>query len=109
MPESYSKEVDFLDMSMTAGKGRTYRFYKGDPLWSFGFGLSYSSFTLKQAKATDANYWIEVKNTGSMAGDEVVQVYFEPVDVSLEHSAPMPTRQLINFEKVHLKPGESTT
>ena len=44
---SYINEVDFLDMSMQAGPGRSYRFYTGKPLFPFGFGLSYTSFKLE--------------------------------------------------------------
>jgi len=108
MPASFVNEVNFLDMSMTAGKGRTYRFYKGEPLWPFGYGLSYTTFSV-QVKESSSGYQVEVKNTGHVAGDEVVQAYFEPVDVHLKNPAPLPTRQLFDFQKVHLGPGESAT
>jgi len=48
-----------------------------------------------------------VKNTGESIGDEVLQVYFEPVNVTLTHVAPLPRRQLFDFQRVTLAPGQS--
>lgn len=122
MPENYIKEVDFLNMSMTAGTGRTYRFYTGEPLWHFGFGLSYSTFSLQEdpavsrqnmslpaayAKEVAPTYKVKVRNTGRFTADEVVQAYFEPANVKLTHTAPLPRRQLFDFQRVKLAPGDS--
>mmetsp|Transcript_54586 Transcript_54586/g.130224 ORF Transcript_54586/g.130224 Transcript_54586/m.130224 type:complete len:930 (+) Transcript_54586:138-2927(+) len=122
MPANYVKEVDFLNMSMNAGTGRTYRFYEGTPLWPFGWGLSYTKFQLTFAKAAadstsglrtafidGMEVRITVKNVGQMEGDEVVQAYFVPEDVSVVAPAPLPKRQLFDFERVHLEPGQSRT
>jgi len=122
MPENYVKEVDFLNMSMTAGTGRTYRFYTGEPLWHFGYGLSYSTFSLQEDVVASQHlslpaaytnevaptYKIKVQNTGTCIADEVVQAYFEPVNVTVAHAAPLPRRQLFDFQRVKLAPGEST-
>jgi len=126
MPASYVKEVDFLNMSMTAGTGRTYRFYTGEPLWQFGYGLSYSTFALRETLASNGLkdtknvvelptaydekvapiFEIEVQNTGGITADEVLQAYFQPVDVQYQHAAPLPQRQLFDFQRVSLAPGE---
>merc|ERR1712224_627931 len=122
MPADYVKEVDFLNKSMTAGKGRTYRYYTGEPLWPFGYGLTYSAFTLTDGHASQGDvklptafdndmaptFKIEVRNTGKVLADEVVQAYFEPVHVQYANSVALPQRQLFNFHRVSLAPGEST-
>ena len=129
--ENFTAEVDFLNMSMTAGRGRTYRFYAGAPLYPFGYGLSYSTFELAlDFSALDdegaargrtvlaagfldhdaPRFKITVTNTGGMLADEVVQAYFEPSDtVTPKAPSPLPRRQLFGFERVSLGPSQSTT
>jgi len=120
-PASYSQEVDFLDMSMTAGTGRTYRFYEGTPLWPFGYGLSYSRFTLKSHTVFEnvtlptafgdkevPTFEVEVTNEGPMDADEVVQAYWVLTDVDCKHPAAWPKQQLFDFKRVSLAIGEST-
>jgi beta-glucosidase len=99
----------FTDYSM---KGRTYRFFQGEPLYPFGFGLSYTSFAYsglavpKQVKAGDpVHITVRVANTGNMAGDEVVQLYSRAVD----GPGSAPIRSLIGFQRVSLKAGEKKT
>jgi len=93
--------------------GRTYMYAKQKPLYAFGFGLSYTSFayshlrlsttTLKEGATAMVS--VEVKNTGSRAGDEVVQMY-----VSHEGSGvARPVEELRGFARVSLKPGEMKT
>jgi len=97
----------FEDYSM---KGRTYRYFQGEPLWPFGYGLSYTSFRyggliLPKAplRAGDPlDVAVTVTNTGKRAGDEVVQLYLKFPDVP---GAPL--RALRGFERVHLAPGAS--
>lgn len=93
----------FDDYSM---KGRTYRYFKGEPLYEFGFGLSYADFTYSdlQAKRTGggAMVTVRVKNDSTRAGDEVVQLY-----VHGGGAADDPIRSLRGFRRIHLRPGES--
>ena len=87
-------------------KGRTYRYFKGEPLFPFGFGLSYSSFAYSGlvAKRTAAGAEIRatVRNTSSRDGEEVVQLY---VAGGPEPEASI--RSLRGFQRVHLRAGES--
>ncbi len=77
---TFYKSVDqlppFTDYAL---KGRTYRYFRGEPLYSFGFGLSYSRFEYSRLKAkrtpTGATIQATVKNTSARDGDEVVQLY----------------------------------
>jgi beta-glucosidase len=89
-------------------KGHTYRYFKGDPLYPFGFGLSYSTFqySVLKVKRTERGAEIRatVKNTSKIDGDEVVQVY-----VSGWPEGEAPIRTLRGFERVHLRTGESRT
>jgi len=86
-----------------------YRYYeskKVETSYCFGYGLSYTTFALKDLKiSTDENICVSltVQNTGNMAGAEVVQLYTGPVKETQEH----PVKELKNFEKVFLEPGES--
>ncbi|HLM55258.1 MAG TPA: glycoside hydrolase family 3 C-terminal domain-containing protein [Pyrinomonadaceae bacterium] len=90
--------------------GKTYRYFKGDPLYPFGHGLSYTRFEyrgLKMKRSVKAGEAVqvsaEVRNAGPVAGDEVVQLYL----TDAEASAPVPVRALKGFERVRLRPGES--
>jgi len=118
LPVTFYKSVDdlppFEDYDM---EGRTYRYFQGEPLFPFGYGLSYTEFTYgdlqlsaKTVTLDETNLSepvltasVEVKNVGQRAGDEVVQLYLS----DLEASVPVPVRQLVGFERVHLEPGET--
>ena len=93
----------FTDYSMD---GRTYRYFKGDPLYSFGYGLSYSSFQYSNLQtkqtANGAEVQATVKNTSARDGDEVVQFY-------VADSASKEVRNLRGFQRIHLRGGESRT
>ncbi|MDB5158893.1 MAG: beta-glucosidase-like glycosyl hydrolase [Mucilaginibacter sp.] len=94
-------------------KGFTYMYINGKPLFPFGHGLSYTTFnysnlklSAKQIKASDAiTVSVDVKNTGKMAGDEVVQLYIHDVAPSLKR----PTEELRGFERITLNPGQTKT
>lgn len=111
LPVTFYKSVEqlppFADYNM---KGRTYRYFEGDPLFPFGFGLSYTKFEYRNLSLPDkikagetAKVSVEVHNTGKWAGDEVVQLYVK----DLTASAPVPLRALQGFKRIHLKPGET--
>jgi len=114
LPVTFVKSLDqlppFTDYAM---KGRTYRYMEDEPLYPFGFGLSYTRFEYGAVKlsstrlAPDQNLElsVEVRNAGNMAGDEVVQLYVS----DLEASVPVPVRELRGFRRIHLAPGETRT
>jgi beta-glucosidase len=93
-------------------RGRTYRYFQGDPLYPFGYGLSYTTFAYRnlslpgEARAGDpVKVAVEVANTGTSAGEEVVQLYMKMVDAP----ESMPIRSLQGFERVSLRAGEKKT
>lgn len=95
-----SQLPDFLDYKMT---GRTYRYMKEDPLFAFGYGLSYTTFEVSKPKYKNNAVTCTVKNTGAKDGTEVVQVYVRrPADKE------GPTKTLRAFKRVELKAGESS-
>ncbi len=114
LPVTFYKSVEqlppFEDYRM---QGRTYRYFKGEPLYPFGFGLSYTKFkydnlklSAKKIEAGDhVRISVDVQNTGERAGDEVVQLYV----TDLASSFPLPIRSLAGIRRVFLKPGEKRT
>jgi beta-glucosidase len=96
----------FTDYSM---KDRTYRYYNGKPLWGFGYGLSYSTFKYGAVKLSSSSLpagqpltaTVTVTNTGSLAGDEVVEAYVKTPQPG------GPIHSLAGLQRVHLNPGES--
>lgn len=109
LPLTYYKSLDelppFDDYDIT--KGRTYKYFKGDVLYPFGYGLSYTSFKYSNLQVEDGedeiNVSFQLKNTGKCAGDEVAQVYVKLP----ERNEVMPVKELKGFERVSLKGGES--
>ena len=92
---------DFEDYSM---ENRTYRYFTGKPLYPFGHGLSYTTYKVPKADADDLTVSAEIRNTGSMAGDALIQVY-AACDSPF---APVHPR-LCGFQRVSLNPGETKT
>lgn len=100
---------DFLDYSM---KNRTYRYFTGKPQYAFGYGLSYTSFTVGKGKLSSTSMrkdgkvtlTVPVKNTGKREGTETIQVYIKALD-----DAGAPIKALKGFQKVLLKAGEKGT
>jgi beta-glucosidase len=107
LPVTFYRGVDqlppFTDYAM---KGRTYRYFNGEPLYPFGFGLSYSTFAysglLAKRTAKGAEVRATVRNTSARDGDEVVQLY-----VGGGHEEGAPIRSLRGFQRIHLRAGES--
>lgn len=109
----YKKVEDLPDFKNYSMDGRTYRYFKGEPLFPFGFGLSYTKFSysnlrigkkkLKQGETQTVS--VTVKNIGKVSGDEVVQVYLKDVTASVR----VPIRQLVGFQRINLKPGKKKT
>jgi beta-glucosidase len=109
-PRSLADVPDFASYSM---KGRTYRYLDKEPLYPFGFGLSYTRFeysdlalSKSRVKAGDGvEVSATVTNAGPRTGDEVVELYVK----DLEASCAVPHHDLRGFERITLAPGESRT
>lgn len=104
LPLTFYKNVsqlpDFEDYRMA---GRTYRYFRGEPQWCFGHGLSYTSFCVENPRYNKAmgKLTVTVENMGKRDGDEVVQVYIHrPADVD------GPLKTLRAYKRVSLKAGE---
>ncbi len=114
LPLTFPKSLDqlppFEDYSMD---GRTYRYMTAEPLYPFGFGLSYSRFeyadlSLEKSElnvGVSLSFSVNVKNTGERAAAEIAQVYLS----DLEASTTVPLYKLIDFERVSLEARESRT
>jgi beta-glucosidase len=110
LPVTFYKSVEqlpaFDDYSMSK---RTYRYFDGQPLYPFGYGLSFTKFEYANAHAekggsNSVTLSVDVKNSGSKAGDEVVQVYLTHLGVP---GAPL--RVLKGFKRIHLEAGQKQT
>ncbi|UOR06558.1 glycoside hydrolase family 3 C-terminal domain-containing protein [Hymenobacter aerilatus] len=114
LPITFPKSLDQLPAYENyAMQGRTYRYMTQEPLYPFGFGLSYAKFEyggLKLPKKVAKNKPVEVeatvRNTGKMAGEEVVQLYLTHAPRAGQQ---VPLFALKNFRRVRLEPGASTT
>ncbi len=112
LPITFPKSLDDLppydDYAMA---GRTYRYMTKDPMFPFGFGLSFSPFSyeasdvdiLSMITGEEINIEVTVSNNGKMAGEEVVQLYV----TDLEASVDVPISALKGFQRIYLEPGES--
>jgi beta-glucosidase len=113
LPVTFYKSVDdlpkFEDYNV---EGHTYRYFREEPLYPFGYGLSYTSFTYENlriensVKAGDSvRLSVDVKNSGDLDGEEVVQVYVSCSDAAV----PVPIRTLKAFRRISLHKGETKT
>jgi beta-glucosidase len=113
LPVTFYRSVSdlpaFEDYDLTT---QTYRYFAGEPLYPFGYGLSYTSFNYdklnigKESKAGEnVRLSVNVRNTGNMEGDEVVQVYV----TNKTGAGHVPIRALKAFKRVHLKASETKT
>ncbi len=102
--------ADFFDYSMA---NRTYRYFKGEPLYAFGYGLSYTTFDYSEIELSDKivktdgsiKVSVKVKNTGKVDGEEVVQLYLRHIDSPV----PQPIHSLAGFKRVAIASGKSET
>jgi beta-glucosidase len=106
----YHDTTDLPAFSNYNMAGRTYRYFKGTPLYPFGHGLSYTSFAYSglrtSAPSISSNKTVtvsvDVTNTGKRAGDEVVQLYTRHIGSAVTR----PNRELRGFKRISLEPGE---
>ncbi len=129
-PASYVNAVSMTDMQMRpspTNPGRTYKFYTGQAVYEFGSGLSYTTFVYSWSNDTATSSYsigtllqnnydgkhalvrlfrVNVTNTGSMAGDDVVLAFVIPPQLLLDGQTP-PIKQLFGFERVHLNMNET--
>ncbi len=113
LPVTFYKSVADLPAFTEYGMaGRTYRYFSGEPLYPFGYGLSYTRFyytnlrapqTIGQGESAEVS--IDVKNTGKIPGEEVVALYVKDSAATV----PVPIRALKGFRRVRLLPGETKT
>jgi beta-glucosidase len=90
---------DYEDYAM---KGRTYRYFNGDPLFPFGYGLSYTTFEYGKARVRNAQLEVPVTNTGDRDADEVVQLY-----VRRPSDTEGPLKTLRGFQRVTIPAGKT--
>jgi beta-glucosidase len=113
LPVTFYKNVhqlpDFEDYTM---QGRTYRYFKDEPIWPFGHGLSYSTYEYSNLVITneieagqELSLSVDVKNTSKLNGEEVVQLYISHPKAS----GQVPIRSLQAFKRIKLNAGESKT
>ena len=107
----YASDSDLPDFEDYNMSNRTYRYFKGKPLFPFGYGLSYTTFAYKNLQAVkelstaseSSNIYFEVTNTGKVRADEIAQVYLSPTQ-SNQQIHPI---QLQGFTRISLNPGET--
>jgi beta-glucosidase len=114
LPVTFYKSVDQLpdvrDYNMV---GRTYRYFKGEPLYPFGYGLSYTDFKYSSMKISShkvkigetVKVSVDVENIGRMEGEEVVQLYISQSSKSFR----VPIRELKGFKRIYLSKNEKKT
>jgi beta-glucosidase len=112
---TWVKSLDDLPpmMDYDIRQGRTYMYFKGQPQYPFGFGLSYTTFEYSNLRtsadsltaAGEVAVSVDVKNTGTRAGDEVVQLYV----THLNSAVARPVKELRGFQRIALRPNETRT
>ena len=114
LPITLYNSIDQLpDVRNYSMEGRTYRYFRGDVLYPFGFGLSYTNFTYGTIKISPqkvklgdkVTVSIDVKNNGELSGEEVVQLYIKHPFMEFR----MPIHELKNFQRIMLTPNQEKT
>ncbi|MGH7616971.1 MAG: glycoside hydrolase family 3 C-terminal domain-containing protein [Gemmatimonadaceae bacterium] len=109
----YKSTNDLPPFENYSMENRTYRFFKGTPLYPFGYGLSFTTFAYKNLRTSSDTIGasdtltvrVDVTNTGKRAGDEVVELYAQHVGSKV----PRSNKDLRGFRRVSLEPGETKT
>jgi len=112
---TWPKSLDQLPpmMDYNIRDGRTYMYFKGEPLYPFGYGLSYTTFKYSNLRSSSSQLAkdgtitvsVDVTNTGNRAGDDVVQMYVKHLGSKVER----PREELKGFQRVSVQPGETKT
>jgi hypothetical protein len=129
-PEAFADTVDMTDMQMrpsSTNPGRTYKFYTGQAVYEFGTGLSYTTFAYSWSNGSSISSYeiqslmkrnynehkllihqlrVNVTNTGTMEGDDVVLAFIKPPQEPINGQTP-PIKQLCGFQRVHLNINET--
>ncbi|HEU4387792.1 MAG TPA: glycoside hydrolase family 3 C-terminal domain-containing protein, partial [Blastocatellia bacterium] len=113
--QTWPRTIDQLPamMDYDIRHGRTYMYFKGQPLYAFGYGLSYTTFKYSNLRTSasslaakgSVSISVDVTNTGSRAGEEVVQMYATHLNSSVDR----PLKELKGFKRIGLEPGQSRT
>lgn len=113
--QTWPKSLDQLPpmMDYDIRNGRTYMYFKGEPLYPFGYGLSYTKFAYSNLRVSSSrlagkrtvNVSVDVKNTGRRAGEEVVQMYVKHLDSAVAR----PLKELKGFKRVMIAPNQTIT
>jgi beta-glucosidase-like glycosyl hydrolase len=110
--KDFVDQIAMSDMSMTNYPGRTYRYFRGETVYPFGHGLSYTTFAYETEEvgmlpqnSSGVQYRVRVTNTGGLAGDVSVLAFISFKDSTIDFTCPQ--SQLFAFEKIHLLPSES--
>jgi len=113
--ETWPKSLDQVPamMDYDIRHGRTYMYFKGDPLYPFGYGLSYTTFRYSKLRVSagrlaaddKVTVSVDIENTGKRLGDEVVELYVK----HLKSAVDRPAKELRGFRRVILAPGETKT
>ena len=102
----YKSTTDLPDFDDYSMDGRTYKYFHNEPLYSFGYGLSYTQFQYSNLEVNmdgeKINVSLSIKNSGDFDGDEVVQVYVRKTDPKFWR----PIKQLVGFGRISIKKGE---
>jgi len=110
-PKSLEQIPTMMDYNIR--HGRTYMYFKGEPLYPFGFGLSYTTFNYSNIKTSSetlskdgtVTVSVDVQNSGKVAGEEVVQLYVKHLQSKVER----PLKELRGFRRVAIQPGQTRT